>query len=73
MEDAERVARTRFFTIGAVRLMGAITLALGAAISLERFAGIPPYLGYALLAIGAFEMVVLPQFLVSRWKSPPKP
>lgn len=71
MTPEDRKARSRFFVIGAIRLAGAITIALAVAISYGRFAGIPNAVGYALLAVGILEMVVLPQLLVARWKSPP--
>ncbi len=71
MDAAERLARTRFFTVGAMRLVGAVTIALAVAISLGRVAGVPAVVGYVLLALGALEMVLLPQVLVARWKSQP--
>ncbi|MFN3819645.1 hypothetical protein [Blastomonas sp.] len=71
MTPEDRKARSRFFVIGAVRLAGAITIALAVAISYGRIAAIPNAVGYALLAVGILGMVVLPQMLVARWKSPP--
>lgn len=71
MDDAERHARTRFFTIGAVRLAGAVTIALAVAIAFGRISAVPPPVGYGLLLLGAIEMILLPQMLVKRWKTPP--
>lgn len=71
MNADDSKARTRFFVIGAVRLAGAVTVALAVAISYGRFEGIPPAAGFALLAAGIVEMIVVPQILVARWKSPP--
>ena len=71
MSPEDRRARSRFFMIGAVRLGGAVTIALAVAISYGRIAGVPGELGYALLALGIVEFLVLPQFLVKRWKTPP--
>ncbi|MDP3378968.1 MAG: ABC transporter permease [Brevundimonas sp.] len=64
MDPAERVARARFFTIGLVRLAGAITLALGVATVLGRLGDTSPLIGYGLLIIGAIAMMVIPQLLV---------
>lgn len=71
MDDAERLARARFFTIGAVRLAGAVTIALAVAIAFGRISAVPPPVGYGLLLVGVIEMVLIPQILVKRWKSPP--
>lgn len=64
-------ARSRFFMIGAVRLAGAVTIALAVAISYGRIDGVPGELAYVLLVLGVIEFLVLPQMLVKRWKSPP--
>jgi hypothetical protein len=68
----ESKARTRFFVIGAVRLAGALTIAFAVAISYGRIPGVPNAVGFGLLGIGIIEMIVLPQMLVARWKSPPE-
>lgn len=67
----DRKARLRFFIIGGVRLAGALTIALAVAISYGKVDGIPNAAGIALLAVGVVAMIVLPQMLVARWKSPP--
>lgn len=71
MSPADQLARKRFFIIGVVRLAGAVTIALAVAITFGRVDGVPGEVGYGLLALGVIEMVVLPQLLVGRWKSPP--
>lgn len=71
MTPDDRQARLRFFVIGAVRLAGAITIAFAVAISYGKVAGIPNGVGFGLLGIGIVEMIVVPQLLVARWKSPP--
>jgi hypothetical protein len=70
MTADERRARSRFFVIGAVRLAGAVTIALAVAISYGRIEGLPGELGYVLLALGIVEFLLLPQMLVKRWKTP---
>jgi hypothetical protein len=67
----DRTARSRFFVIGAVRLAGAVTVALAVAIAYGRIDGVPGEVGYGLLVLGVIELLVLPQMLVARWKSPP--
>lgn len=71
MSPADERARTRFFTIGVVRLAGAITIALAVAITFGRFEAVPAEFGYVLLLLGVVEFLVLPQLLVKRWKTPP--
>ncbi|MDK2755516.1 MAG: hypothetical protein KYX66_02140 [Blastomonas fulva] len=70
MTAEDRQARTRFFVIGAVRLVGAITIALAVAITYGRISGVPREFGYGLLLFGILEMLIVPQILVKRWKSP---
>lgn len=71
MTPADRTARSRFFVIGAIRLAGAITIALAVAITFGRIDGIASEFGIGLLVLGVIAMIVLPQLLVARWKSPP--
>lgn len=71
MSPDEQRARSRFFVIGAVRLAGAVTIALAVAIAYGKIEAVPQVAGYVLLALGIVEMVILPQLLVARWKSPP--
>ncbi|WP_017671237.1 hypothetical protein [Blastomonas sp. AAP53] len=71
MTADDRVARSRFFIIGLVRLAGALMIALAVAITYGRVTAVPGEFGYVLLAAGVMAMVILPQMLVARWKSPP--
>lgn len=73
MTPEDRKARSRFFIIGLVRLAGALTIALAVAVSYGKVTGVPNAVGFVLLAVGIVEMIVLPQMLVARWKSPPAP
>ncbi len=69
-DEADALAKKRFFMIGAVRIFGAVTLALGLAIINNGFAGLPAPLGYVLGVIGMIDMLVIPVLLARRWKSP---
>lgn len=71
MSPEDQRARSRFFIIGAIRLAGAITIALAVAVTFGRFKQVPAELGYVLLLLGMVEFLILPQMLVKRWKSPP--
>lgn len=71
MNTDDQRARSRFFTIGAVRLAGAVTIALAVAISYGRIDSVPGELAYVLLVLGVIEFLVLPQILIKRWKTPP--
>lgn len=72
MDEAERTARRRYFTIGLVRLAGALSLAFGAAVAVGNSGRFPLALGYAALVVGVLLMLVVPQWLVARWRTPPE-
>ena len=69
-EDDEVQAKLRFFIISFVRLMGALLLAFGLAIISRGYMYIPKPAGYAFVAMGFFELIVLPVILSKKWKSP---
>lgn len=71
MSPAEQKARTRFFIIGSVRLAGAIIVALSVAVSYGKISSIPNIAGYAMLVVGVVAMIIIPQVLIARWKTPP--
>lgn len=72
MNEADRQARARFFAIGIIRLFGAAMVAAGALSVSGALELIPPVAGYVVLAVGVFEMLVLPPLLAARWRTPPE-
>ena len=67
--DQHDPAKARFFMIQGVRLSGLVLGVLGALV-LGKILPLPEIVGYILLAIGAFEIFIMPLFLTKRWKTP---
>ncbi len=65
----DALARRRYFIIAGTRLMGAVLLILAVA-TLQGLTGWSRELGFALMAFGVIDLIVLPQFLVRKWRSP---
>ena len=73
-EDRERLAKSRWQTLQLLRFTGIVVMILGMWIwagDILRPGGWPA-VGIPLLALGAFEALVLPVMLARRWKSPPQ-
>ncbi len=68
-EADEALAKKRFFTIGSIRLMGAICLAIGLAIIANHFMQLPKWLGIIILANGVLDFVIIPPLLSRKWKN----
>lgn len=73
----DALAKKRFFAISAMRLMGAIFVALGFVLIRGgwELAGQPTdrWIGVAVVLIGAFDFAVMPLLLARRWRSPKNP
>jgi len=63
-------ARTRFFVLGAVRLMGVVLAFTGISILVKRWVEPAEIIGPLLIAVGAFEVMVLPLILARQWRTP---
>ena len=70
MSPEDSRARTRFLIISLLRLMGALMVMFGIVIASERIASLPPALGYALIAAGFLDLLLVPRLLARRWRSP---
>lgn len=64
-------AKARFFILAAVRLFGVFAAFLGIAIIMKQLVEPSVIIGGILIMIGAFDVMVVPQILARRWKSPP--
>ena len=73
MTDENDVARTRFFTLGLIRLLGVASAFLGIAVIAKRLVEPAEIIGGLLLLNGAIDVMVIPIILVKRWRSPPQP
>ncbi|PTQ12817.1 hypothetical protein CLG96_01325 [Sphingomonas oleivorans] len=72
-QDRERIERTRFTILSAARASGAIIMLIGLWIwygNVVRAGGHPP-IGGALFAIGFVESLILPRWLIFKWRTPP--
>lgn len=63
-------ARTRFFILALLRLVGAAAIMVGLVIAAGRFPDIPRFAGVALTLIGALDFAFVPRLLARRWRSP---
>jgi hypothetical protein len=69
--ENEADARTRFFVIGATRLLGVAIVLVGMLAVAGRI-GIPPPAGYAFIAFGLFDVFWMPLILSRKWRTPPE-
>lgn len=62
-------ARSRFFTLQAVRIAGVVQVVLAALILGEKLQW-PAIAGYVLLANGLVDAFLIPGILSKKWRSP---
>lgn len=62
-------AKTRFFVLSAVRLASVALIAAGMMIVSGKLA-VPRPAGIAFLIFGLLELLLLPPFLVRKWRTP---
>ena len=72
MSIPENIARRRFFTLGLLRLAGAILIAVGALILNDKIASLPHAMGFVVLITGVLFLLLIPQILYARWRTPPE-
>ncbi len=65
----EALARRRFLILTFCRFSGVALAFLGISISMKRWLEPADIIGTALLALGAFEVIVLPLIFVRKWRS----
>lgn len=65
----EEQAKKRFFLLAGIRLSGVAIAFLGIAVVMKRLIEPADIIGTALIAIGAFEVIVLPVLLLRSWRS----
>ncbi len=63
-------ARARFFTLGLIRLSGVGLAFAGVAILSKRWLEPAEVIGGVLIAIGVFEVLIVPIVLTKRWRTP---
>jgi hypothetical protein len=66
-------AKRRFLALGLIRLIGVALAFLGIAIIAKRLIEPAEIVGGILIAIGAFDVMILPVLLLRRWRTPPNP
>lgn len=67
--DQHDPAKARFLTIQAIRLSGVVMGVLGALV-LGGILPLPELAGYIFLALGVFDIFILPIILAKRWRTP---
>ena len=68
---SDEAARTRFFVIGATRLIG-VVIVLAGILGLKGRIPMPDVAGYAFVAFGLIDVFVVPQILARKWRTPPQ-
>lgn len=73
--DPDKAARQRHFAIGLFRLSGALIVAFGFLVLMERFAwvqgGKAKALGVILVLVGLFQYIIVPRLLSALFRTPP--
>lgn len=72
-DEQDRLARSRFTMLSAMRAGGVVTMLLGMWIwwgNVLREGGHTP-IGFTLFAIGFAASLIVPQILARRWRTPP--
>jgi hypothetical protein len=67
----DEIAARRFFTLNAIRISGAMMIALGLSVLANGFANLPKIFGAIVLVLGLLEFIVAPVLLSRAWKSKP--
>lgn len=65
----EEQAKQRFFLLAGIRLSGVVIAFFGIAVVMKRLIEPADVIGTALIAIGAFEVIVLPVLLMRSWRT----
>lgn len=65
----EEQAKQRFFLLAGLRLSGVVIAFFGIAVVMKRLVEPADIIGTALIAIGAFEVIVLPLLLLRSWRA----
>ena len=74
-DEEDRLARSRFTMLSAMRAGGVVTMLLGMWIwfgDVVREGG-ATHIGFPLFVIGFFNSLILPQLFARRWRTPPNP
>ena len=69
----EDPAKTRFLILNLIRLSGVVLVFTGAALIAKRWVEPAEIIGGVLIALGAFEVLIVPLILARRWRTPPAP
>ncbi len=67
-DEHEKLAKRRFFVLSAMRFAAVILVMIGMAnIAGRLLSDVAPYLGYALLVVGALDFFAAPIILKKAW------
>lgn len=69
MNDNEDAAKQRFFMLSAIRVLSTVLVVVGLLILAGKM-DIPKPAGAVFTIFGLLELIFLPRFLVSKWKTP---
>lgn len=69
----EATAKKRFLTLALLRFGGVALAFTGISIVMKRWIEPADLIGTFLIAVGAFNVILLPVLLIRRWRTPPAP
>jgi hypothetical protein len=69
MNDADKLARTRFLLLNLVRIAGLVAVLIGIAIHYGRIAA-PEPAAWILVAVGLVDFFFVPNLLARNWRTP---
>jgi hypothetical protein len=74
--NAPDPARARFFAISGLRLSAAMIIAVGFIVLFSPMvdfeAGMRKLIGFGLVTVGLFELLVVIPYLIRHWRTPPE-
>lgn len=70
-QEQDKLARTRFMILTVLRASGVALMLLGMGIIGSRMIEPSDLIGGVVFAIGFLDSLVLPRFLIRKWRTPP--
>ena len=71
-EEQERLARSRFAILNAVRTMGVAIMLFGMGVVATGMFRPSNLIGGVIFAIGFLDSLIVPQILARKWRTPPE-
>ena len=69
MTDDDKLARSRFMALNAIRVLGLVAVLAGIAIHYGKLA-LPEPLAYVLVIVGLIDFFLVPNLVARKWRTP---